>query len=438
MTKTRSLTFAERLAGSQLLEDEQLAAARQAVGDEEKALTGYLLERGLLTRFQARQLRAGATTFHVGKYVILDCIGRGASGIVFKARHRLMANRLVALKTVDERNLHRDGAAVARFRREIDIVARLDHPNVVRALDVLQTRTHLYLVLEYVPGKDLERVVKERGPLPVGEAVHYAVQAAQGLHYAHGRGVIHRDIKPANLLLTDGGVVKLSDLGLARLHAQQDSTLTMKGIALGTPEFMSPEQAEDARTAGVRSDLYSLGATLFHLLTAELPVGGSSYLHKLQSLLTLPPRPLREARVGVPEGLAEVVDRLRARSPEERPASAEEVIALLQPFADVPKVEKPADWDGKRKAAVVLEVLRGRSTPAAACARHGLTAAELQAWQRRFLEAAERALDPKAAAEANADEQLRELHSKIGAQAMELEALKKRLGGLNGKSRPAC
>ena len=437
MTTTRSLTFPERLAGTQLLEPEQLAAARLAVGDDEKALTDYLLARGQLTRFQARQLRAGATSFCVGKYVVLDCIGRGASGIVFKARHRLMANRLVALKTVDDRNLHRDGDVVARFRREIDIVAHLDHPNVVRALDVLQTRTHLYLVLEYVLGKDLERVVKERGPLPVGEAVHYAVQAARGLHYAHGCGVIHRDIKPANLLLTDEGVVKLSDLGLARLFAQEDTGLTMKGIALGTPEFMAPEQAEDARSADVRSDLYGLGATLFHLLTAELPVGGSSYLHKLQSLLTLPPRPLREARAGVPAELAAVVDRLRARDPDARPGSAEEVIALLEPFAAMPKVETPADWDGQRKAAVVLEVLRGQGTPADVCARYGLTAAELEAWQRRFLEAAAQGLDPKAAPDANAAEQLRELHAKIGAQAMELETLKKRLGTLNGKARPA-
>jgi serine/threonine protein kinase len=437
MATTRALPFLERLASSQLLAEEQLKAAQQAAGDDEKALCNHLLERGLLTRFQVRQLRAGATCFSVGKYVVVDCLGRGASGIVLKARHRLMGSRHVALKTVDERNLHHDGEAVARFRREIDIVARLEHPNIVRALDVLQTRTHLYLVLEYVAGKDLERVVKERGPLPVGEAVHYAVQAAQGLHYAHRCGVIHRDLKPANLLLTDSGVVKLSDLGLARLFTQEDSGLTMKGVALGTPEFMAPEQAEDARSAGVHSDLYSLGATLFHLLTAELPVGGSSYLHKLQSLLTLPPRPLREARPEVPEALAEVVDRLRARDPEERPANAEEVIALLQPFAEAPAADKPCDWDGKRKAAAVLEVLRGKRTAAAVCTRYGLAAAVLAGWRRRFLEAGERALDPKAAPEADVTDRLRELHAKIGVQAMEIEALRKRLAGLNGKPKPA-
>jgi serine/threonine protein kinase len=436
MATTRSLSLLERLVNSQLLEAEQLEAARQSAGDDENALIDHLLAHGLLTRFQVRQLRAGATSFSVGKYVVVDCLGRGASGIVFKARHRLMPNRHVALKTVDERNLHRDSDAVARFRREIDIVARLDHPNIIRALDVLQTRTHLYLVLEYVPGTDLARLVKERGPLPVGEAVHYAVQAAHGLHHAHRSGVIHRDLKPANLMLTDGGVVKLSDLGLARMFTQEDSGLTMKGVALGTPEFMSPEQAEDARSAGVRSDLYSLGATLFHLLTAELPVSGSSYLHKLQNLLTLPPKPLRESRPEVPEVLAEIVDQLRARDPEKRPASAEEVIDLLQPFAVAPVAAKARVWDARRKAAVVLEVLRGKSTAAAVCAQYGLAAAVLQTWQRRFLEAGERALDPQAASEADVAEQLRDLQTKFAAQALEIGKLRKRLAGLNGKPKP--
>jgi serine/threonine-protein kinase len=430
-------TFTERLAHCHLLEPDQLAAARQTAGNDEKALADHLLSRGLLTRFQVRQLRAGATSFAVGKYLVVDCIGRGAAGVVFKARHRLMANRFVALKTVDTRNLHHEGEILARFRREIDIVSRLDHPHVVRALDVVQTRTHLYLVLEYVAGRDLARVVKERGPLPVGEAVHYAVQAARGLQYAHAQGVIHRDLKPSNLLLTEGGVVKLSDLGLARLFTQEDSELTLKGMALGTPEFMAPEQAEDARSAGVHSDLYSLGATLFHLLTAELPVDGSSYLHRLQSLLTAPPKPLRLARPEAPPALADLVDRLRARDPRHRPASAEETIGLLAPFAVAPTELKPADWDGKPKAAVVLEVLRGQGTAAAVCARHGMSAGLLEAWQRRFLEGAERALDPKSASEQSAAEQLGELHAKIGAQAMEIEALKKRLAGLNGSPKPA-
>ena len=173
-----------------------------------------------------------------------------------------------------------------------------------RALDVLQSRTHTYLVLEFVDGQDLGAVVKERGPLPVDAAIDYAIQIATGLQYAHSQGVIHRDLKPANLLLTVDGVVKLSDLGLARLYeGGHDPRLTMEGLCLGTPEYMAPEQAEDAHSAGPSSDIYSLGATLFHLLTGQLPVKGNSYMHRLQHLLTAPPRPLLSAHAGRAAGI---------------------------------------------------------------------------------------------------------------------------------------
>jgi serine/threonine-protein kinase len=345
--------FLQRLQTSRLLDAERIDAAVKAVGSDEKTLAAYLLRDGLLTRFQVRQLFAGATSFHVDKYVVLDCLGRGGTGIVYKARHGLMPNRYVALKTVDWHDLHRSEEALARFRREIDIVARLDHPNVVRAFDVIHTRTQLYLVLEYVEGRDLGSLVKERGKLPVPEAVGYAVQAARGLAYAHRCGIVHRDIKPGNLLLTRDGVVKLSDLGLARRHAQDEAIdLTKKGIWLGTPEFMAPEQAEDAGMADARSDIYSLGATLFHLLTAELPLNGSSQFHCLTKLLMEAPRPLRDVLPDAPPELAAIVDRLRARELQKRPATADEVIALLEPFL--------------RKAALRLRSLRPRSSGTAA------------------------------------------------------------------------
>src|SRR5262245_11522167 len=219
-TQTRT-TFVQRLLASRLLGEEALVAARAAAGEDETALARHLVQQGLLTRFQVRQLRAGATGFRVDRYVVLDCIGRGGNGIVFKARDSHAPERLVALKTLDNRDLHRGAEAQAHFRREIDIVTRLDHANVVKALDVLYTRTAVYLVLEYVDGLDLATLVKERGPLPVAEAVGYAVQAAQGLAYAHRSGVVHRDVKPSNLLLGKNGVVKLSDLGLARLFNEE-------------------------------------------------------------------------------------------------------------------------------------------------------------------------------------------------------------------------
>src|SRR5438874_9696574 len=184
-------------------------------------------------------------------------------------------------------------------------------------------------MLAYVDGCDLAKLVGRLGPLPTAAAVGYIIQAARGLSCAHEIGVLHRDIKPANLLLARDGTIKLADLGLARdFHCRPHPEYSAKGICLGTPEFMAPEQAEGGAQTDFRSDLYSLGTTLYHLLTAELPVRGSSYLDRLKQLLTAPARPLKEVRPDVPNGLAAIVDRLRERDPSVRPSSAEEVIAL--------------------------------------------------------------------------------------------------------------
>jgi serine/threonine protein kinase len=421
--------FLKRLTESQLLDAEKHAGALAAAQEGEEALTEYLLHRGGLSRFQVRQLRAGATNFYVGKYVITDCIGRGGNGIVFRARHRLM-RRDVALKTIDTRSLHQANEAMARFKREIEIVGRLEHANVVRALDVLETRTHTYLVLEFVAGLDLGAIVKQRGPLPIHEAIDYTIQAARGLQYAHSQGVIHRDMKPENLLLTKDGVVKLSDLGLAKVFEDpEDSELTVKGLCLGTPEYMAPEQAEDAHSADQRSDIYSLGATLFHLLTGQLPVQGKSYLHRLQHLLTSPPRPLRDVRPDAPPELAAVVDRMRARNPAHRPTTAEEVIRLLEPLAGLAPVEDPNSWPAQRKAELVLQLLGGHTAEAVSAA-HGICITDLERWRNAFVESGTKALDPNqqvadsAKTAGDSAKTIGDLHAKIGSQAMEIEMLR--------------
>jgi serine/threonine-protein kinase len=424
MNQPVATPLSQRILASHLLDEETLTFARAAAGGDDDLLAQHLIREGLLTLYQVRQLRNGATKFHVDKYVIVDYIGRGGNAVVFKARHMLLPNRYVALKTFDARDLHHDRESLARFRREIDIVARMDHPNVVRAYDALRTRRQIFLVLEFIEGHDLGTLVKQRGPLPVGEAVDYAVQAARGLAYAHRCGVVHRDLKPANLLLTADNVVKLSDLGLARFAEGEGGALTMKGQCLGTPEFMAPEQAEDARHADPRSDLYSLGGTLFHLLTAELPVRGSSQLQRLKNLLTVPPQPLLEVRGDVPPGLAAVVDRLRARNPANRPATAEETIALLEPYLPKIRVDDPHLWDGRRKAELVLTVLQGKQSAADACQRHGLELTELDDWTQRFLEGARQALE---SANGTLSSRVSDLDSKVSTQATEIASLKKLL-----------
>jgi serine/threonine protein kinase len=431
------LTFAQRLTRSKLLEPGRLAQARAAVGDDETALSEYLLSQGWLTRFQVRQLRAGAKHFHVDKYIVVDYLGRGGNSLVLKARHTLMPGRFVALKTLDCRNLHHSEEALLRFRREIEILGRLEHPNIVRALDVIRTRSQLYLVLEHIDGRNLETVVKERGPLPVEEAVSYAIQAARGLAYAHESGIVHRDLKPANLLLANDGIVKISDLGLARFFDPGEATeLTLKGCCLGTPEFMAPEQAEDASEADARSDVYSLGATLFHLLTAELPVEGSSQYHRLQRLLTASPRPLADALPNISPTLARIVDTMRSRDPEARPGSAAEVIALLEPFAGAKASSEPPRWSGRRKAAVILSILQGEIDLPEAAARHAIPVAVLELWRQRFLEGAEQALDPATPQDRPFPDHVRDLHATVAKQAMKLEKLKAKLGSRNGKAVP--
>ena len=427
MKTRRASTFVQRLASSRLIEPARLAQLREALGDDEKALCDYCLLHGLLTRFQARQLRAGARHFHVDKYVVVDYLGRGSNSLVFKARHSLLPGRFVALKTLDCRSLHQSEEVLARFRREISILGRLEHPNVVRALDVIRTRSQLYLVLEYTEGRDLRSLVKERGPLPIEEAVGFAIQAARGLAYAHDNGIIHRDLKPGNLLLTRDGVVKLSDLGLARLFDPNENIeLTFKGCCLGTPEFMAPEQAEDASSADARSDIYSLGATLFYLLTAELPFDGSSQFQRLQKMLSAPPASLADALPSAPEGLARIVDRMRSRTPQDRPRSAGEVITLLAPFAGKQVTAAPPAWDARRRAALIRSILQRESDISEAAARHGLHTAEVERWQQRFLEGAEQALDPSLPEDQSFGDYLRDLHARLGTLVMEIEGLKTR------------
>jgi serine/threonine-protein kinase len=425
MKTRKAQSFLQRLAASRLIEPTRLAQIRTALGDDESAVADSCVRHGLLTRFQVHHLQLGGRHFHVDKYIVVDYLGRGSNSLIFKARHTWWPSRFVALKAFDDRNLHRSPDALARFRREIDILGQLEHPNIVRALDVVHTRRQIYLVLELIAGRDLASVVQQRGPLPVGEAVGYAIQAALGLACAHEHGIVHRDLKPANLLLTCDGIVKVADLGLARfLEAGPSTELTLKGRCLGTPEFMAPEQAEDATEADVRSDIYSLGATLFYLLTAELPLEGSNSAQRLQRLLTAPPRSLLQARPDAPAALVQIVDAMRARLPQKRPGTATEVIDLLRPFARRGAVAEPPRWHNQSRAALIVSILRGEMDLPEAAARHGLATEVLERWRLRFLEGAEQALDPALPEDQSFTEYLRDLHARLGRQAMLIERLR--------------
>ncbi|HEX5273224.1 MAG TPA: serine/threonine-protein kinase, partial [Gemmataceae bacterium] len=285
-------------------------------------------------------LRAGrGNELVLGQYVILSLLGQGGMGKVLKARHRLM-DRVVALKVIRP-NLLAEPRAVSRFHREIKAVSRLSHPNIVAAFDANQVGNTHFLVMEYVEGTDLQRLVKEHGPLPTGLACDCVRQAALGLQHAHEEGLVHRDIKPANLLLhrppAPGSpvVVKVLDMGLARLHAEEGDGLTHTGAVMGTPDYIAPEQATDAHLVDIRADLYSLGCTLYYLLTGEPPFPGGTAMEKLFKHRYVAPRPVEVRRPELPPAVAAVVAKLMAKRPEARYQTPGELAEALAPLSVV-------------------------------------------------------------------------------------------------------
>jgi serine/threonine-protein kinase len=336
MTPVSIHEFVAALRESDILEPAQAneLAAQVNAGAELKGLLRELVGAGWLTPYQLNQLLHGrGKQLVIGSYVILERVGEGGMGQVFKARHRLM-NRIVALKLIRREWLSKPNA-LRFFHREIQTAARLAHPNIVIAHDAGQVGEQYFLTMEFVEGKTLARLVKSRGTLPVSEACHYIGQAALGLHHAHEQGLVHRDIKPSNVLITtEGGLTKILDMGLARLRAEgsaadddtptheegsdpktrefiapelvSDDTahlpeqvgdlekgagiedrvidphatahpgkeITPRGAVVGTPDYMAPEQTNDAKALDVRADIYSLGCTLYYALAGQPPFPG--------------------------------------------------------------------------------------------------------------------------------------------------------------------
>ncbi len=274
----------------------------------------------------------------LGDYQLREQIGRGGMGAVYRALH-LRLGREVALKVIGPPWLASDQVA-SRFYREMKAVGKLDHPHLVRATDARQVGDRHLLIMELLDGIDLSRLMARLGPLSIADACEMTRQAAEGLEHAHQHGIVHRDVKPSNLMLTRRGTIKVLDLGLARLQEEVAEGITPSHLAMGTPDYMSPEQAADPRAVTPRSDLYSLGCTLYHLLAGQPPYHDSGTpFRKLLGHKQVPVPPLRHRRPELPDGLVGLLDRLLAKDPAARVAAAREVAEGLRPWcvgADLP------------------------------------------------------------------------------------------------------
>ncbi len=333
------------LEQSNLIEPERLAEflreAQQTFGarvEDSDFLAERLVEARLLTLWQNQMLVEGQHEsllggrhkgFFLGSYKLLSHLGTGGMNSVFLAEHTVM-RRMVAIKVLPFRG-EQDRRFLERFRLESRAIASLDHPNIVRAHDFNNDSSVYYLVMEYIEGKDLHHYVKERGPLPFRLAADYVRQAAEGLAHAHRAGLVHRDVKPANLLVDRKKTVKLLDLGIARLDREPDAGLSSDGHhqILGTADYLAPEQAINSHDVDFRADIYSLGCTLYFLLTGHPPFCKGTIAQRMLAHQMQEPPSIFEDRPQAPPGLVEICQRMMAKKPEDRFRSAEEVSEAL-------------------------------------------------------------------------------------------------------------
>ena len=338
MARLKVDPFLDLVRRSGLVEKDRLNALlrelkRQAGGHsitDTDFVADRLVEAGLLTRWQADKLLEGRHKgFFLGKYKLLDHLGTGGMSMVYLAEHVLMQRR-VAIKVLPKSRVE-DSSYLARFHREAQAAASLDHRNIVRAYDVDNDGNIHYLVMEYVEGRDLQHIVKEDGPLDYVAAAEYFRQAASGLAHAHRAGLIHRDVKPANLLVDQKNVIKLLDLGLARFTDEDKASLTVAydENVLGTADYLAPEQALDSHGVDARADIYGLGCSMYFVLTGHPPFVGGTLPQRLMMHQKQPPPSILLDRPDAPPDLIAICMKMMAKKPDQRYQSAAEVANAL-------------------------------------------------------------------------------------------------------------
>jgi serine/threonine protein kinase len=293
-----------------------------------------LVDLGYVNRWQVEQLKEGRTKFTLGPYRIVNAIGQGGMGHVFKAEHKLLG-RIEAIKVLPKSKSTPE--AVAAFQREIRAQAQLDHPNLVRVSYADFEGDTYFFVTEFVPGTDLRKLVRRNGPLRFTVAATIVSQAAEGLHYAHRRGLVHRDVKPGNLLVTPDGRTKITDLGLSWFLMEElegGKPPGKAGSLVGTADYLAPETIRQPDKILPVSDVYSLGCTLYYAVTGKVPFPGGTTADKIRRHLEETPLNPLHFNPDLPEAFCDVIAAMMDKNPDTRTPTASAVVEMLRPWCD--------------------------------------------------------------------------------------------------------
>lgn len=339
----RNAALVSGLLSQQQLDDALAGLSKEAAGGtpatepiSDEILGQRLVDLGYLNRWQVEQLKEGRTKFTLGPYRIVNAIGQGGMGHVFKAEHKLLG-RIEAIKVLPKSKSTPD--AVAAFQREIRAQAQLDHPNLVRVSYADFEGDTYFFVTEYVPGTDLRKLVRRNGPLPYATAATIISQAAEGLHYAHRRGLVHRDVKPGNLLVTPDGRTKITDLGLAWFLMED-----IEGVGrpaggkpnslVGTADYLAPESIRRPDQILPVSDVYALGCTLYYAVTGKVPFPGGNTPDKIRRHLDETPLNPLHFNPDLPTDFCDAIAAMMDKNPDTRTPTAAAVVELLRPWCD--------------------------------------------------------------------------------------------------------
>jgi serine/threonine protein kinase len=300
-------------------------------------IADHLIKSGKITKFQAERILKGKSRGLVMKnYQVLSLLGKGGMSTVYLARKNDNPKEFLSIKVLRTLKTDRQDRLLERFKREFYIAQKLDHPNIVKVFSLEEFATLNYMVLEFVPGKSLLKIIQEKGVLDQELAIHLMRDILMALAHAHERGIFHRDIKPSNIMVTPENQAKLFDFGLAMIQGEKEEDLRViggKGYIVGTMDYIAPEQSYNSIDIDCRADLYGLGCTMYHALTGKLPFPGLEKKEKIHAQRRAKPEPISKFRSDLSDWFVELIERLMNKTKDKRPDSAMTVLLELDLLA---------------------------------------------------------------------------------------------------------